>query len=80
MSFAVLMTLLSLGIEIVRYNMDSNIIQLEKDLDKIEGESYYSVNSNGNPKEVNITYKDKIYVLSKAFSKDYFKSKFKIKS
>jgi hypothetical protein len=74
MSFAVLMTLLSLGIEIVRHKMDSNIIQLEKDLDKIEGENYYSVNSNGNPKEVKITYKDKIYVLSKAFSKDYFKS------
>jgi hypothetical protein len=74
MSFAVLMTLLSLGIEIVRYNMDSNIIQLEKDLGKIEGESYFSVNSNGNPKEVNIAYKDRIYVLSRAFSKDHFKS------
>jgi hypothetical protein len=74
MSFAVLMTLLSLGIETIRYYMDSNIIQLEKDLDKIARESYYSVNSNGNPKEINITYKDQTYVLSKAFSKDHFKS------
>jgi hypothetical protein len=80
MGFAVLMTLLSLGIEIIRDSMDAGLNQLEIDLDNIASENYYSLNSNGNPKEIKLTYKNQSYILSKAFPKDNFeKSPLKFK-
>jgi hypothetical protein len=74
MGFAVLMTLLSLGIEIIREEMGAELNTLEKDLTEIESEKYYSFNSNGNPKEINLSYKNKPYILSKAFPKNHFKT------
>jgi hypothetical protein len=75
MGFAVLMTLLSLGIEIIRDSMDAELNQLETDLNNIASENYYSLNRNGNPKEINLTYKNQSYILSKAFPKDNFEKR-----
>jgi hypothetical protein len=73
MIFAIFMTVLSLGIEYVRYKMNEPITQLKKEITKISQEQYYSVDQYGNPKEINITLDDQHYGLTQAFPKSMFK-------
>lgn len=76
MIFAVVMTLLSLGIEKVRHNMEQDKAadpDLSKTLNALAGQNFYSFNKDGNPKQMVIPYNDSNYVLGKAFPHDYFK-------
>ncbi|MFK7981036.1 MAG: hypothetical protein AB8G86_13705 [Saprospiraceae bacterium] len=74
MTFGVVMTLLSLGIEYARHlmkntpadNGDSNNSILINQLEKLEKEGLYSIDEVGNPEAITLTYGDKTYSLSKA--------------
>lgn len=74
MGFGVLMTGLSLAIEVIRNNME---IEKEKGLfvklSEMSNQGYYSVDENGNPKTIEIQYAEDTIILSKAFPKDTFK-------
>ena len=74
MTFGVVMTLLSLGIEYARHlmnntptdNGDSANAVLISQLEKLEHENLYTINKDGNPEAITLTYGDKTYSLSKA--------------
>ncbi len=74
MTFGVVMTLLSLGIEYARHLMkntptdsgDSANAILISQLEKLENENLYTIDKDGNPEAITLTYGDKTYSLSKA--------------
>ena len=87
MGFGIVMTLLSLGIEYARYNMNigANLLpgyeNYQKDstdlamaLNDIMEKNYFSVNQNGNPEAVKLKYKNNAYVLSKTLSEGNFEN------
>lgn len=73
MIFAVVMTLLSLGIEYARTLIDPQIKDLESDFETIKNENYYSTDKNGNPKEIKLEFNGNNYNLSDPFPKERFK-------
>ena len=74
MGFAVLMTVLSLGIEYARHYMingDDNMAVVNNSvlvaqLDNLVKKDLYTVDKDGNPEAITLTYGDKAYPLSKA--------------
>jgi len=66
MAFAVLMTVLSLGIEIVRHNIDASDENIEDQISAIATNHYYSLNKNGNPEAIKLSYNNTTHTLSEA--------------
>ncbi len=74
MTFGVVMTVLSLGIEYARHlmknsqsnNEDSNNTILIGQLEKFANENLYSIDKDGTPEAISLTYGEKTYQLSKA--------------
>lgn len=74
MGFAILMTLLSLGIEVVRNRMSTPVNDLADKLQAIADQDYYAVDRNGNPAAITFRYQGKAYVLGKALPERYFEN------
>lgn len=75
MGFAVIMTLLSLGIEVVRHNMGMEVDtnpRLDKKLEDIVGNNYYSLKNDGTPAAITLPLGDSTLTLSRPFPNDYF--------
>lgn len=75
MGFAVVMTLLSLGIEIVRHNMDlekSENPKMADALRQIARGNFYSLDSIGKPEPIALSLGDTSLVLGSALPTDFF--------
>lgn len=77
MGFAVIMTLLSLGIEVVRHNMGMEINSspvLDNALQRLSSATYYSLDQDGNPQSMSLSVGDSTLVLSQALPRDFFEN------
>ncbi|WP_273444473.1 hypothetical protein [Neolewinella agarilytica] len=76
MGFAVLMTLLSLGIEFARHSMNLDTEGqggFTKELQELTNKSYYALDRNGNPEPIELEIGGQKYTLAKAFPDAFFK-------
>lgn len=77
MGFAVIMTLLSLGIEVVRHNMGmevNNSPVLDNALQRLSENTYYSLDQDGNPLAMSLPLGDSTLVLSEALPRDFYQN------
>lgn len=77
MGFAVIMTILSLGIEVARHYMGTGNqldTQLEAKLQKLSSEEYFSMTKSGSPTKIEITYNDSTYTLSEPYPRETFRN------
>ena len=75
MGFAVIMTLLSLGIEVVRHNMGmeiNNAPTFDNALQRLTSKTFYSLDQDGNPSAMSLSTGDSTLVLSQALPRDFF--------
>ncbi len=76
MGFAVLMTLLSLGIEFARHSMNLDTEGnggFTKELQELTNKNYYALDRNGNPEPIELEIGGQKYTLAKAFPDAFFK-------
>ena len=77
MGFAILMTVLSLGIEVVRHNMDQEAGKVEESLNQFQSRlqhldtmRYYSINSQGQPQTIKVEVAGEEYNISEPYTAD----------
>lgn len=77
MVFAVVMTVLSLVIEVVRHQLGTETVVdglVEERLQEISRQDYFSMTSSGTPIKIEFDYNDSTYTLSEPYPREAFKN------